>query len=132
LDQWTAAGFPASQLLLGLPLYGYVSNSTATGLTGFATPPQTFPIKPERAADNNIAIRPGGDLSSYYGQQIAFRDLVANGALVKLPDGTYTGTNGYTYGTNILITTVMLFRSCPQRLGQLFRSVKYFFSRNGG
>src|ERR1700722_14112999 len=31
--QWTAAGFPAKQLLLGLPLYGYVSDSTKTSLT---------------------------------------------------------------------------------------------------
>ncbi|KAE9382588.1 hypothetical protein BT96DRAFT_952072, partial [Gymnopus androsaceus JB14] len=33
-SQWTGAGFPASKMLLGLPLYGYVSNSTATVLTG--------------------------------------------------------------------------------------------------
>ncbi|KAJ6631565.1 glycoside hydrolase superfamily [Mycena sp. CBHHK59/15] len=31
--QWTAAKFPASKLLLGLPLYGYVFNSTKTRLT---------------------------------------------------------------------------------------------------
>ncbi|KAJ3917264.1 glycoside hydrolase family 18 protein [Lentinula edodes] len=34
LSQWSAAGFPASKMLLGLPLYGYVSNSTKTALTG--------------------------------------------------------------------------------------------------
>ncbi|KAG6890137.1 hypothetical protein C0995_011430 [Termitomyces sp. Mi166 len=34
LKQWTAAGFPASKLLLGLPLYGYVSKSSKTVLTG--------------------------------------------------------------------------------------------------
>ncbi|KAF9074347.1 glycoside hydrolase family 18 protein [Rhodocollybia butyracea] len=34
LSQWTSAGFPASKILLGLPLYGYVSNSSATALQG--------------------------------------------------------------------------------------------------
>ena len=32
LKQWTAAGFPKDQLMLGLPLYGYVSKSTKTTL----------------------------------------------------------------------------------------------------
>jgi hypothetical protein len=32
--QWTAAGFPAAKLLLGLPLYGYVSRSSKTSLSG--------------------------------------------------------------------------------------------------
>ncbi|KAG6827754.1 hypothetical protein H0H92_010576 [Tricholoma furcatifolium] len=38
LKQWTAAGFPASKLLLGLPLYGYVSQSSKTVLTGSSLP----------------------------------------------------------------------------------------------
>ncbi|KAG6910361.1 hypothetical protein DXG01_011076 [Tephrocybe rancida] len=37
-SQWTAAGFPASKLLLGLPLYGYVSKSSKTVLTGSLLP----------------------------------------------------------------------------------------------
>jgi chitinase len=38
-NQWTAAKFPAGQILLGLPTYGYVSQSSATKLTGsFALP----------------------------------------------------------------------------------------------
>ncbi|KAJ6497640.1 glycoside hydrolase family 18 protein [Mycena sanguinolenta] len=36
--QWTAAKFPASKLLLGLPLYGYVFNSTKTTLADFRLP----------------------------------------------------------------------------------------------
>ncbi|KAJ7188716.1 glycoside hydrolase family 18 protein [Mycena filopes] len=36
--QWTAAKFPASKLLLGLPLYGYVFNSSKTTLASFALP----------------------------------------------------------------------------------------------
>ncbi|KAH7090884.1 glycoside hydrolase [Auriculariales sp. MPI-PUGE-AT-0066] len=33
-SNWTKAGFPASKLFLGLPLYGYVSRSTKTTLSG--------------------------------------------------------------------------------------------------
>lgn len=38
LAQWKKAGFPASKQLLGLPLYGYVSQSTKTALTGSLMP----------------------------------------------------------------------------------------------
>src|ERR1700742_4037717 len=31
-NAWTAAGFPASKLVLGLPSYGYISKSFATTL----------------------------------------------------------------------------------------------------
>lgn len=34
VSQWTRAGFPASKLMLGVPYYGYVSESTATTLQG--------------------------------------------------------------------------------------------------
>ena len=39
-----------------------------------------------------------GDLSSYYGQQIAFNQIVALGALTKTSSGTYVQANGYTEG----------------------------------
>ncbi|KAI0076958.1 glycoside hydrolase family 18 protein [Panus rudis PR-1116 ss-1] len=44
LNQWKAAGMPANKMLLGLPLYGYVSKSTATHLTGIAMPPPGFQL----------------------------------------------------------------------------------------
>ena len=43
--QWTKAKFPANKLLLGLPLYGYVSKSKATTLTGIAFPPPGFDVQ---------------------------------------------------------------------------------------
>ncbi|KAH9939318.1 glycoside hydrolase family 18 protein [Epithele typhae] len=44
LQQWTAAGFPASKLLLGLPLYGYVSQSSKTTLHEIALPQPGFDV----------------------------------------------------------------------------------------
>ncbi|EPT03714.1 hypothetical protein FOMPIDRAFT_49353 [Fomitopsis schrenkii] len=35
---WTAAGFPADQLVLGVPAYGYISESSATGLRQRSAP----------------------------------------------------------------------------------------------
>lgn len=138
--QWTKAGFSARQLLLGLPLYGYVSQSTATTLTGIALPPPGFDVKQYR---ERVLQLPGtrslapacplvrekfdeepnfldgkhervkteranveatatlGDLSSYYGQQIAFNQIVALGALTKTSSGTYVQANGYTEGQHI-------------------------------
>ncbi|KAI0677694.1 glycoside hydrolase family 18 protein [Trametes maxima] len=45
LSQWTQAGFPASKLVLGLPLYGYVSQSTKTTLQHIARPPPGFKVE---------------------------------------------------------------------------------------
>ena len=45
LAQWTAAGFPASKLLVGLPLYGYVSQSSKTTLQQIARPPAGFDVR---------------------------------------------------------------------------------------
>lgn len=110
--QWTAAGFPAGQLLLGLPTYGYVSQSSKTKLTGSfqlqdgqkteANPVATKPHprsrrNPDTEAKNKAAAS-GGDLSSWYGQQIPFNAIVSGGALKK-SGSVYVSANGYTYGT---------------------------------
>ena len=141
-SQWTSAGFPAGQLLLGLPLYGYVSQSTATALSYFTRPaeptasteldayrqrvlgmagkaPNACPI-PANVGEQNgepnllkgahprakpkdnagvIKAQDAGDLSSYWGQQIAFNQIVALGALQETSEGTFVQANGYTEGT---------------------------------
>ncbi|KAJ7129540.1 glycoside hydrolase, partial [Mycena epipterygia] len=61
---WTKAGFPASKLVLGVPSYGYLSTSNATRLRTRRTSSQT--------------VRLTGD-----GDQIQFRDVVMQGALVR-------------------------------------------------
>jgi chitinase len=132
--QWTAAGFPANKMLLGLPLYGYVSQSTATTLTGIAIPPPGFNVQKYRERvlglptrnpvpmcplvreafeeepnfldgkhdrtkqmEKRIEAKATGDLSSYFGQQIAFNQIVALGALTR-SNNVYVQANGYTEG----------------------------------
>ncbi|OSC97972.1 glycoside hydrolase family 18 protein [Trametes coccinea BRFM310] len=162
LQQWTAAGFPASKLVLGLPLYGYVSQSTKTTLQHIARPPPGFKLEeykekvlglPERGlacplpqeqevqeetngTDNGepnmlaptgnhgrskaqekaktkegVRAEASGDLSSYFGQQIPFNQIVALGALTKTSSGTYVSANGYTEGWDNCSDTPYLFNT---------------------
>lgn len=153
LKQWTAAGFPPDQLMLGLPLYGYVSQSTKTSLQErdtsavdrklqqpldayrehvlslagkqYAVSGTLHDLGKQRgsglydANDDSQAffangMRSGqldpaaneteeyargsdpGDLGAFAGQQIAFSDLIANGALAE-EGGNFTAINGYQY-----------------------------------
>lgn len=115
LSQWTAAGFPASKLLLGLPLYGYVSQSTKTALTGSLLPSSDMMLL--ESAENSTDVSKqnflngaharntqvhttaanAANLQSWYGQQIPFSSIVSSGALVK-QSGNYTGAGGFTMG----------------------------------
>lgn len=98
LKQWTRAGMPASKLLLGLPLYGYVSKSTDKKLSGsFAPPGQTLTIAHPKSKRGVPLSGAEGDLSKLWGQQIAFSQLVEAGALVK-KEGNYVAASGYTMG----------------------------------
>ncbi|GBE80217.1 glycoside hydrolase family 18 protein [Sparassis crispa] len=149
LSQWTTAGFPASQLVLGLPLYGYVSESTATTLAEIALPPPGFrlaeyrqrvlglPMRnplsngglvcelPQRAANKpsgkpnplngahpharSKVVTENANLSSYWGQQIAFNQIVALGALTETSWKTFQEAGGYTEGWDNCSDTPYLF-----------------------
>ncbi|KAJ7228536.1 glycoside hydrolase [Mycena pura] len=81
---WTAAGFPASKLVLGVPSYGYLSHSTATRL------------RTRQTASRTQSVKLKGD-----GDQIQFCDLVQQGALVRSDESNdfgplYNGTGGFT------------------------------------
>ncbi|KAJ7503010.1 glycoside hydrolase family 18 protein [Mycena galericulata] len=107
--QWTAAQVPASKLLLGLPLYGYVLKSTKTTLSNYTLP------ETEEGAQAKVDVDPGVDsdkptdsispirgankrpanLTKWWGTEIAFNSLVSTGALVKKVDGTYEAAAGF-------------------------------------
>jgi len=135
-SQWTAAKFPASKLLLGLPLYGYVLDSTKTVLTGSFKSPDSIPENdkgqsaasassgPVRGANKRPAqipvpkpqVVPGSDaaqanLQSWWGQQIPFSSIVSSGALVKNSDGTYGEGGGFTMGWDDCSDTPFLFNT---------------------
>ncbi|KAJ7498790.1 glycoside hydrolase [Mycena latifolia] len=78
-NAWTAAGFPASKMVLGVPSYGYLSQSTATRL------------RTRRSPEN---VRLVGD-----GDQVQFRSLLKQGALVRTTKGDgpiFSGSGGFT------------------------------------
>lgn len=91
-----------------MPLYGYVSKSVATQIAGelslehsdLETPPgQVLAAHPKRIdviLDTDVAA--AGDLRRFWGQQIAFNQLLSAGALKKNLNGSYSGINGYTRG----------------------------------
>ncbi|KAI0758172.1 glycoside hydrolase family 18 protein [Fomes fomentarius] len=157
LSQWTKAGFPKNKLVLGLPLYGYVSKSTKTTIHRNAIPPAGFDVQdykeqvlqlpnrglscplpqieegqdgetkeeekpnPLRGAHARSKVKleevkasAAGDLSSFFGQQIAFNQLLSMGALKKNSDGTYTGANGYTMAWDDCSDTPFLFNKSRQ------------------
>ncbi|KAH9833837.1 glycoside hydrolase family 18 protein [Rhodofomes roseus] len=152
LKQWTDANFPANQLMLGLPLYGYVSKSSKTELQErdvnsdgsdkgkgssylarvLALGGKQYAVSDDVRDGNSVksereyssgdddlqavfvnGVRAGqldpsanqtaelarssgsGDLGQYMGQQIAFGDIVALGAL-QYSGGKFTAANGYT------------------------------------
>lgn len=82
-------------MLLGLALYGYVSKSTATRLSNSYVP-VSEPHEHVPLAERADAV--AGDLSQWWGSQVAFKQLVSAGALKKQANGTYNGANGFTKG----------------------------------
>ena len=101
---WTTAGFPASQIVLGLPSYGYISKSTSSSLRQrsmahlLSGRPITHASETHAATVQVINDDGGGE----DGAQIQFNELVAQGALIRNePDTdtnevTYTSSGGFT------------------------------------
>ncbi|TFK36118.1 glycoside hydrolase superfamily [Crucibulum laeve] len=136
LKQWTTAKFPASKLLLGLPLYGYVSQSTKTALTGSLMPSEEMLLLqkenvPTEDGETDVQFLNGAhsrpkhasreaefaavaNLSSWWGQQIPFSEIVRSGALVKRADGNYGQGGGFTMGWDNCSDTPFLFNVSQQ------------------
>ncbi|KAJ3513946.1 hypothetical protein NLJ89_g2657 [Agrocybe chaxingu] len=137
--QWKVAGFPPSQMLLGLPLFGYVFKSNNTGFTsrtlqasteGEEAPNVNYsrsvfrgahvevgPKTPSEESDARLKAKktvegaafPQVSLADWWGTRIAFKDIVQTGALKKMFDGNYTQGDGYTLGWDEDSSTPYLF-----------------------
>ncbi|KAI9512210.1 glycoside hydrolase family 18 protein [Russula earlei] len=85
IGAWIKAGVPANQLVLGVPSYGYISRSNATGLRQ----------RDEEAPP--FYARPLSDTGEETGQ-VQFRELVNQGALCVDPNKprAYRGCGGFT------------------------------------
>ncbi|PFH52829.1 glycoside hydrolase family 18 protein [Amanita thiersii Skay4041] len=76
---WVASGFSVSQLILGLPSYGYISNSRADSLRTRAMNMSEYALPSQRDRVKVVSVD-GSD------SQILFRQLLEQGALVRVPD----------------------------------------------
>ncbi|KAI0832337.1 glycoside hydrolase [Trametes gibbosa] len=108
LRTWTAAGFPASQLVLGVPSYGYLSRSSAAALRTRAAPPRPRVLDWVGAlVDTTGAVLPPpplpGGAARVHNEdggaddgQVQFRDLVAQGVLLPYLGAARPPPNGTT------------------------------------
>jgi chitinase len=117
---WTTAGFPADQILLGLPSYGYVSRSTAENLrsrrrslTNAFIPSNPVYQPPANGFRKNLRSRDvaAADFTGYGGVvtvtseagsadsgQVQFNALISQGALVTNAPGAspaFVGAGGF-------------------------------------
>lgn len=103
-NAWTTAGFPASQIVLGLPSYGYISKSTATHLKqrSIAHLLTERPIFHASESHGSIVEVVGDGGGGDDGGQVQFNELISQGVLVRNqsdPNGlgaTYSGSGGFT------------------------------------
>ncbi|EGO02200.1 glycoside hydrolase family 18 protein [Serpula lacrymans var. lacrymans S7.3] len=80
-NAWTNAGFPADQLVLGLPSYGYVISSSATALRERS---ESQPVRSLHQLSRRFAATPADDSG-----QIQFRSLVSENILTRNADGSF-------------------------------------------
>lgn len=100
---WEAAGMPAQQILLGVPMYGYLQKSSATSLRT-----RRRHIEKQKRQSVTVVNSNGATDSG----QINFSDLVRQGALVSDGNGNFIGAGGFTREWDSCSSTV----SHPQPL----------------
>lgn len=92
MQAWTAAKFPASKLVLGVPAYGYINTSNKTSLV---TRSNSRHFQ-RAAATQQVKLK--GEDGTTNGGQIQFNQLVAQGALVSSAsagNASYVGGGGF-------------------------------------
>jgi chitinase len=80
IQSWLAAGFPPSQIVLGVPAYGYISRSTASSLRNR-----------RRSESYTVAKNEDGGTD---GGQLQFKELVNQGILQRLSSSTSSMSDG--------------------------------------
>ncbi|KAF5329825.1 hypothetical protein D9619_009058 [Psilocybe cf. subviscida] len=119
---WSAAGFPKEQMLLGIPLFGFVFKTKKTSLVGDDSVDALSTVAFKGAHKEIIARPPMQSLSSHvslacwWGKQIPFKNIVQSGALVKRFDGNYGQGAGYTLAWDDTSSTPYLFNSKKRTL----------------
>ncbi|KZW04057.1 glycoside hydrolase [Exidia glandulosa HHB12029] len=113
---WTKAGFPASQIILGIPSYGYISQSSATylhnkrdqderGQVAFDEKSHDIELKPPNKSQTGVQAQDASSSTKSLevenedggvgDGQVQFRSLVQQGALKLSSSGKYVGARGY-------------------------------------
>ncbi|KAG5651963.1 hypothetical protein H0H81_006778 [Sphagnurus paluster] len=91
--KWTSAGFPVDKLVLGLPTYGYISSSRASGLRqrGKSFGTVVHSTRSRRRGPVKVTNEWGGADG-----EIPFQEILKQGALVRQPgsEGTQVFFNG--------------------------------------
>ena len=103
LAAWTTARFPAEQLVLGVPSYGYLSRTDADTLQsrrGRRRLDRSRRRLLDADPDAPVVLTADGGTD---GGQIQFRDLVQQGALQRAPgaDGAFAGAGGFVRGWDV-------------------------------
>lgn len=134
---WVGAGFPAKQIMLGTPAYGYIQSSTATRLIQRRDAMQTFTdpstivgaLSVGMASNINAAAKQPKELKAFAAtdeesvgvrlstgevgddsQQIQFRQLVQQGALgLSNVTGKWEGSGGFIRNWDACSSTVRFF-----------------------
>ncbi|KAL7421165.1 hypothetical protein Q5752_004050 [Cryptotrichosporon argae] len=89
---WTAAGMPANQITLGVPAYGYLQMSSATGLLDRRR--SSLPHKRAQQSERTYLTVENSDGGTSDGE-VEFYSLISQGALVVSAAGEYVGGNGF-------------------------------------
>ncbi|KAF8605404.1 glycoside hydrolase [Ceratobasidium sp. AG-I] len=107
---WSSAGFPANQITLGLPSYGYVQTSTARRLVQRSRGAREGKLRIRQGDDGNNNeddggmqitdsdsgnVRVKGEGEGDDNGQVQFEQLLKEGAIKLSSDGNYVGAGGF-------------------------------------